>query len=43
MKEKGMNVTEAMYEVGYSNYSYFSRRFSDVNGISPREVLGMKK
>jgi len=43
MKDKGLNITEVMYEVGYSNYSYFSRRFSDVNGISPREVLGMKK
>lgn len=42
MKEKGMNITEVMFEVGYSNYSYFSRRFIEVNGISPREVLGLK-
>jgi ligand-binding sensor domain-containing protein/DNA-binding NarL/FixJ family response regulator len=43
IKEKGMNITEAMYEVGYSNYSYFSKKFTEVNSISPREVLGMKK
>ena len=43
LKDDGMNITEVMFEVGYSNYSYFSRRFAMVNGISPREVLGMKK
>jgi signal transduction histidine kinase/DNA-binding response OmpR family regulator/ligand-binding sensor domain-containing protein len=43
LKGKGLNITEVMYEVGYFNYSYFSNRFTEVNGISPREVLGMKK
>lgn len=42
LKEKGLNITETMYEVGYSNYSYFSKLFVEVHGISPRELLGMK-
>lgn len=43
MKEQGLNITETMYEVGHTNYTHFSRLFQEVNGISPREVLGMKK
>lgn len=42
LKEKGLNITETMYEVGYSNYSYFSKLFVEVHGISPRELLGMR-
>lgn len=42
MKEKGLNITETLYEVGYTNYSHFSKLFTEVNGISPRELLGMK-
>lgn len=42
IKEKGLNITETMYEVGYTNYSHFSRLFAEVNGCSPREMLGMK-
>ena len=42
MKEKGLNITETMYEIGYTNYSHFTRLFVEVNQISPREVLGMK-
>lgn len=41
-KEKGMNITEAMYELDYTNYTYFTRQFTEVNGISPRKLLGMK-
>jgi signal transduction histidine kinase/ligand-binding sensor domain-containing protein/CheY-like chemotaxis protein len=40
--EKGMNITETMYELDYTNYSYFTRQFTEVNGISPRKLLGMK-
>jgi ligand-binding sensor domain-containing protein/CheY-like chemotaxis protein/nitrogen-specific signal transduction histidine kinase/AraC-like DNA-binding protein len=42
MKEKGMNITETMYELEYTNYTHFTRQFTEVNGISPRKVLGMK-
>ncbi len=42
LKDKGLNITETMYEVGYSNYSYFTKLFTEVNGISPREILGMQ-
>lgn len=42
LKEKGLNITETMYEVGYSNYSYFSKLFVEVHGVSPRELLGMR-
>lgn len=43
IKEQGLNITETMYEVGHTNYTHFSHLFSEVNGVSPREVLGMKK
>jgi CheY-like chemotaxis protein len=42
MKEKGMNITETMYELEYTNYSHFTKHFTEVNRISPRKVLGMK-
>jgi len=42
LKDKGFNITETMYEVGYSNYSYFSKLFVEIHGISPREILGMR-
>ena len=42
LTEKGFNITETMYEVGYSNYSYFSKLFVEIHGISPREILGMR-
>lgn len=40
--EKGLNITETMYEVGYANYSHFSRLYAEINGKTPREQLGMK-
>ena len=43
MKEKGMNITETMYELEYTNYTHFTKQFTEVNGISPRKVLGMKE
>lgn len=43
LKDKGLNITEVMYELGYSNHSHFSKKFFEVNGILPREILGMKK
>lgn len=42
MKQKGYNITETMYEVGYTNYTHFSKLFAEVNGESPRKILGMK-
>ncbi|MEI7503810.1 MAG: response regulator, partial [Paludibacter sp.] len=43
MNEKGMNITETMYELEYTNYTHFTKQFTEVNGISPRKVLGMKE
>ena len=43
MRDKGINITETMYEMEYTNYSHFNKHFTEVNGISPRKVLGMKE
>ena len=42
ISEKGLNITETMQEVGYTNHSHFSKLFTEVNGISPRKIMGMK-
>ena len=39
----GCNITEAMQETGYTNHSYFSKLFVEVNGISPRELIEKRK
>ncbi|MDD6484849.1 MAG: AraC family transcriptional regulator [Clostridiales bacterium] len=33
----GKNVTEAAFECGYNNLSYFIKRFRQVTGLSPKE------
>jgi CheY-like chemotaxis protein len=43
IREKGYNITETMYAVGYTSYTHFSRLFSEVNGETPRKMLGMKE
>lgn len=42
MVQKGLNITETMQEVGYSNHSHFSKLFIEVNGKSPRDIMNMK-
>lgn len=37
--ETGMSVTEAAFEVGYSDYNYFSRIFKKIIGISPTDSM----
>jgi signal transduction histidine kinase/DNA-binding response OmpR family regulator len=39
LKNKGGNITEIMYEVGFSNLSYFSKCFKAEFGVSPKEYL----
>jgi AraC-like DNA-binding protein len=43
IKTKGYNITETMYATGYTSYTHFSRLFTEINGISPRKLLGMKE
>ena len=43
IREKGYNITETMYAVGYTSHTHFSRLFSEVNGETPRKLLGMKE
>lgn len=37
--ETGMSVTEAAFEVGYSDYNYFSRIFKKIIGITPTDSM----
>lgn len=37
ISEKGISVSEACYEVGFNNLSYFSKCFTDFYGIRPSE------
>jgi len=37
MKNKGINLTEIAFMVGYDDYTYFSRVFRKVEGKSPRD------
>ncbi len=43
IKNKGYNITETMYAIGYTSYTHFSRLFTSVNGDSPRKLMGMKE
>ena len=43
IKMKGYNITETMYATGYTSYTHFSRLFTEVNGVSPRKLMGMKE
>lgn len=40
---QGYNISETMQEVGYTNHSYFSKLFIEVNGVSPRELMEKRK
>lgn len=40
--EKGLNITETMQEVGYTNHSHFSKLFLEVNGVLPRDMMRPK-
>jgi signal transduction histidine kinase/ligand-binding sensor domain-containing protein/CheY-like chemotaxis protein/AraC-like DNA-binding protein len=42
MKEKGLNITETMNELDYTNYTHFTKLFTEVNGESPRNIMGLK-
>jgi YesN/AraC family two-component response regulator len=42
IKVQGYNISETMNDVGYTNYTHFSKLFAEVNGITPRKMLGMK-
>lgn len=37
LQNTSLSVSDAAYAVGYSNTSYFHRRFREIYGISPRE------
>lgn len=39
LKQKKFTVAEVMYEVGYSNHSYFSKCFKSEYGKSPRQYM----
>lgn len=38
LKSDGLSVTEAAFEVGYSNLSYFSKSFAAYHGVKPSAV-----
>lgn len=40
IKDKGMNISEAMNELNYTSYSHFTKLFTEVNGVSPRNLMG---
>ena len=42
IKEKGLNITEAMNELDYTSYTHFTKLFTEVNGVSPRNLMGLK-
>jgi YesN/AraC family two-component response regulator len=37
IKQSGLNLTEVSYLVGYEDYTYFSRVFHKIMGVSPSE------
>ncbi len=39
MVERGLNASEACFQVGYSNPSQFSREFKKMFGLPPRQLL----
>ncbi|MEM6631372.1 MAG: ATP-binding protein [Bacteroidota bacterium] len=43
LKESHLNITEILYEVGFTNRSYFSKCFKQVFGMSPREYINEHK
>ncbi len=43
LSRKTFTVAEVMYMVGFSNHSYFARRFQDMYGKSPRQYAEEKR
>jgi DNA-binding response OmpR family regulator/ligand-binding sensor domain-containing protein/nitrogen-specific signal transduction histidine kinase len=43
IKIQGYNISETMNETGYTNYTHFTRLFVEINGITPRKLLGLKE
>lgn len=41
-ENKGLRVSEVAYMVGFSNPKYFSKRFKEMYGISPKEAVGQE-
>ncbi len=40
LQENSMNVTEVSYEVGFNDPAYFSRKFTEEFGMSPKKFMG---
>ena len=40
LQENSMNVTEVSFEVGFNDPAYFSRKFTEEFGISPKKFMG---
>ncbi|MBX2874373.1 MAG: response regulator [Saprospiraceae bacterium] len=40
LQENAMNVTQVSYEVGFNDPAYFSRKFTEEFGISPKKFMG---
>ena len=42
LKSKEVNVSDAMYKVGFTHRSYFTRSFKDMYGVTPKEYISEK-
>ncbi|MCF6223306.1 MAG: response regulator [Flavobacteriaceae bacterium] len=43
IRENNFNVTEVLYEVGYSSRSYFTKCFKDMFGVTPKNYINKHK
>ena len=43
LQEGELNVTQVAFEVGFSDLSYFSRKFTEEFGVNPQKVLPPSK
>jgi len=41
LSNKGINVSEAMYSVGFKNHSYFTKCFKEMYGVTPKDFTGL--